>query len=216
MLSIIYNWREEIWQMHVFAEYLAVVAVLTAIRAIWLLIHLLSRRHGRRSARDISKLILEPEALAAYVLAGGFSHKSLANETEKLCITISESKAALRSLDLADIEFQRIWAMCNTKISKITRLVPVTLLLVALVVTSGFYSTIDGYSSEHSSEYNHHDNAVYFGVTASMDRLSIGFAAAVIFFLISEAFKSMLTKRSIFWRHFVARNKHLLIHREQA
>ena len=198
--------------MHVFAEYLAVVAVLTAIRAIWLLIHLLSRRYGRRSARDISKLILEPEALAAYVLAGGFSHKSLTAETEKLYMTISDSKAALRSFDMADIEFQRMWATCNTKISKITRLVPATLLLIALVVTSGFYLTI----GIHHSENTHLVDAIYFAVIASIDRLALGVAAAVVFFLISEAFKSMLTRRSIFWRHFVARNKHLLIHREQS
>jgi hypothetical protein len=216
MFSIIRNWGEETWQMRVFVEYLAVVAVLTAIRTIWLLIHLLSRKYGRRSARDISKLILEPEALAAYVLAGGFAHKSLTAETEKLCLTISDSKAALSSLDLADIEFQRRWAMCNTKISRITRLVPATLLLIALVVTSVFYLTIERYSSEYSSQYNHHTNAIYYGVITSIDHLALGFAAAVIFFLISEAFKSMLTRRSIFWRHFVARNKHLLSHREQS
>lgn len=216
MLTIMYNWGEEPWEMRIFMVYLAVIAMLTAIRAIWLLIHLLSRRYGRRSARDISKLILKPEALAAYVLAGGLSHKSLVTEAEKLCTAISDSKAALRSFDMADIEFQRMWATCNTEISKIARLVPMALLLIALVVTSVFYFTIDGYSSEHSSEHNHHDSAIYFGVTASMDRLSIGFAAAVIFFLISEVFKSMLTRRSIFWRHFVARNKHLLIHREQS
>ncbi|SRR6266481_1030523 len=216
MFNIIRNWGEETVQMRVFVGYLVVVAVLTAIRAIWLLIHLLSRRYARRSVRDISKLILEPEALAAHVLAGGCSHKSLDTETEKLRTAISDSKATLRSLDLADIEFQRIWAMCNTKINKITRLVPITLLLIALVVTSVFYATIDGYSSAHSSEYNHHNNAVYFGVIASIDRLALGFAAAVIFVLVSETFKSMLSRRSILWRQFVARSKHLLIERDQS
>jgi hypothetical protein len=216
MFNVIRNWGEETWQMRVFVMFLAVVAVLTVIRAIWLLIHLLSRKYGRRSARDINKLILEPEALAAYVLAGGFSHKNLTAETEKLCLTISDAKVVICSLDLAYIEFQRIWAMCNTKINKITRLVPATLLLIAFIVASLFFLTIDGYSSAHSSQYNHHDNAVYYGVIASMDHLALGFAAALIFFLISEAFKSMLTRRGNFWRHFVARNKHLLIQREQS
>ena len=212
MFKIIRNWGEEPWEMRVFMVYLTVVAVLTVIRAIWLLIHLLSRKYGRRSARDISKLILEPEALATYVFAGGFAHNSLTAETEKLCMTISDSKAALRSLDLADIEFQRIFSICNTKISKITRLVSATLLLIALVVTSGFYSTINIYSSDHT----YRSDSIYFAVIASIDCLAVGFAAAVIFFLISEAFKSMLARRSIFWRHFVARNKHRLIHREQS